>query len=87
MEFGDELRYTELEKWVEKNNLRAGEDLDQEFLIGLTISPLFFEDGTLGANFVLSGMIGMHNPPRGNPYALECVWRCIYICESLRGTP
>lgn len=39
--------------------------------IGDITLPLYFEDGTLACNFVLTG------------FAQTSYWRCIYVCKSL----
>jgi len=49
--------------------------VDLEYLIGLTVWPLVFENGMLAANFVLSGATSADN-----------IWRCIWLDGSLEAT-
>jgi hypothetical protein len=44
-------------------------DLDGE--IGDIVLPLYFQDGSVAANFILIG------------YGFQSVWRCIYISHTL----
>jgi len=39
--------------------------------IGDIVLPLYFEDGTVACNFILTG------------YGATSYWKCIYVCESL----
>ena len=42
--------------------------------IGEVVMPLYFEDGTVACNFILTG------------YSSTSFWRAIYVCESLSFT-
>lgn len=79
LELNKTYSYDKIEKIIQQQDLLEKKDGELGVVtddlpdgeIGEIVMPLYFDDGTVACNFILTG------------YSPTSFWKCIYVCQAL----